>query len=266
MSFQRLEVDNKARRRDIEHFLTVSAFFQPNHISESLFRCHWESTQPAPGWMRIFTRETPDRDEGSRLHSQGQVSDSNPEENRKSHPHSTPNLKDEVMPAPVQEWWRVELFWDVISRAHDLSLLNSIAGGVSVDGVNCSLHPVICDWLQVRLQPESVRWFVSEAIEVVVDSVRRMDSSRYDSLQTRTILLGHIDTCLSNDERSSSEGQHVGQELTSCVAAEFRSVRRNESSNDTVQYSTLSTVKLEQMRSEKNEVQEVRTWWASHKQ
>ncbi|KAK5188371.1 hypothetical protein LTR92_011561, partial [Exophiala xenobiotica] len=56
MSFRQWEED-EGRRGDIEHFLTVSAFLQPDQINESLFRHYCESTQEAPAWMRIFSQE-----------------------------------------------------------------------------------------------------------------------------------------------------------------------------------------------------------------
>jgi hypothetical protein len=102
--------------------------------------------------------------------------------------------------------WELDLFWDVISKAHDLSLLASIVGPLSVNGPSFSLHPVICDWLQLRDNVELVQTFAKEAIEMIVNSIRVEEMSQHNSLQARTILLGHIDTCVKNDGRFSVDG------------------------------------------------------------
>ncbi|KIW24812.1 uncharacterized protein PV07_10502 [Cladophialophora immunda] len=217
MSFQQLEED-EARRGDIGHFLTVSAFFQPDRIDESLFRHHWEWTQPAPVWMRIFSHEDSGSNDCSQSSESDRVSDSDPEGPAMASAGSGSDAEDET-PVVDREPWNADLFWELISKAYDLSLLDSIASGASIDGARFSLHPVICDWLQVRLGMEATHEFVSEAIEMAADNVRRIDGSVNYSLQARVILLGHINMCLENDRRLCSDGQRVGQELRSCAAA-----------------------------------------------
>jgi tetratricopeptide (TPR) repeat protein len=114
---------------------------------------------------------------------------------------------------------KADLFWDLISKAHDLSLLDSVAGEWSVGGTHFSLHPVICDWLQLRVRSEAVRDMVYEAIEIVMDSVRQINGAVHRSLQMRIVLLGHVDTCLENDRRFSPDRQRLGQGLSSCGSA-----------------------------------------------
>jgi tetratricopeptide (TPR) repeat protein len=220
MSFQRLGGD-EARRRDIEHFLTVSAFLQPEQISESMFRHHWESSEAVPGWMKIFSDEGPAQDEYSPLSGPEEVWNSDPKGGQIDYEKSALDVEEGKMSIPRQGPWRPERFWELISRAHDLSLLDSIAGGATVAGVSFSLHPVICDWLQVREKVEPVRQYVCEAIKMVVDSVRQEDRAHSHLLRGRMILLGHINTCVEHDKRFSSEGQRLGQELESCEAAEW---------------------------------------------
>ncbi|OAG35258.1 hypothetical protein AYO21_10529 [Fonsecaea monophora] len=145
MSFQQLEED-EARRGDIGYFLTVSAFFQPDRIDESLFRYHWEWTQPAPAWMRIFSHEDSGSNDWSRSSESDRVSDSDPEGPAMAPAGSGSDAEDET-PVVDREPWNVDLFWELISKAFDLSLLDGIAGGASIDEARFSLHPVICDWL-----------------------------------------------------------------------------------------------------------------------
>ncbi len=220
MSFQQLEED-EARRCEIEHFLTVSAFSRPNHIGESLFRCHWELTQPAPPWMKIFSHDDSVRDEHPPSSGPEKAGDSVPEAGRVGRPRSGHDLEDTEMSIQYLGLWKSDLFWDVISKAHDLSLLDSIAGTLSVDGPSFSLHPVICDWLQLREKAKPIQRFAYEAIEMVVSSIGAEERSRHNSLQGHTILLGHVDMCLENDRRFFSDGQRLGQEMTSCVVADW---------------------------------------------
>ncbi|KIW24807.1 hypothetical protein, variant [Cladophialophora immunda] len=220
MSFQQLE-DNEARRRDVEHFLTVSAFVQPGQIGEPLFRYHWELSQPAPAWMKIFSLEESSRNKYDQSSSPNKAS------NSYSVDHSTvlselgPDATHCESPVLSREAWNAKLFSDLISKAYDLSLLDSISSDSSGYCTHFSLHPVICDWLQLRVREESTHGFVYEAIKMVTDSIRQMDRSINHSLQARMVLFGHVDMCVKHDRRFSSDGRRLGQELNSCVAAEW---------------------------------------------
>ena len=205
MSFRQLE-GNEERRRDIEHFLTVSSFLQPDHIGEPLFRSHWEWTQPAaPTWMKIFTHETCIG--GCMLE---EASDFDLED------HEWSDIEDDEQSEPSQESWDQDLFGDLISKAHDLLLLDKVAGGSPVDGPSFSLHPMISDWLQVRAKAEPVQRYLDEALEVVANSLRQEDDSPALSSQTRTILLGHVDTWLQNAGRFIPNGQNFPPEPQIC--------------------------------------------------
>ncbi|KAK5202668.1 hypothetical protein LTR41_011589 [Exophiala xenobiotica] len=219
MSFRQLEED-EARRRDIEHFLTVSAFFQPDQIGESLFRHHWEWNRPAPAWMRIFGHENSGRYAWSPPSDFDKVSNRDPEGHSMDLSESGSHAENETS-VLHQGSWNTDLFWDLISKAYDLSLLDSIVSGASVDGARFSLHPVICDWLQLRVGQESSHEFVCEAIEMAAGSVRQMDWSVDHLLQARMVLLGGVDTCVENDRRLCPDGRRLGQELRSCGAAEW---------------------------------------------
>ncbi|KAK7887345.1 hypothetical protein LTR67_009765 [Exophiala xenobiotica] len=220
MSFQQLE-EGEARRRDIEHFFTVSAFLQPDHIGESLFRHYWESTQSAPAWMRIFSHKDFKRKECHQSPNPEGVSKSDLEGHPVALSESGSGAAGCETPMVSQLPWNADLFWDLISKAYDLSLLDSIASGASSDVSRFSLHPVICDWLQLRVGEESSHEFVCEAIEMVADSVRQMDGYVNHSLQARMILLGHVDTCVENNQRFSPDSRRLGQELSTCAAAKW---------------------------------------------
>ncbi|KAL6246170.1 hypothetical protein RBB50_007323 [Rhinocladiella similis] len=197
MSFQLLDNDEGPRedndeqpREDIEHFLTVSAFLQPNHIGELLFRHYLEQENIPPKWMKIFA--TFDTD------------------------HSKPTSDSDATRVPVQAKasWQQDRFWKIIKKAHSLSLVDSI-GESALGEMYLSLHPVICDWLQLRASRESAGKYVLEAANIVAKSMRLFGPVINDTLQARVTLLSHADRCLENDRRFSLEDEKLGQTLES---------------------------------------------------
>ncbi|KIW14961.1 hypothetical protein PV08_07748 [Exophiala spinifera] len=195
MPFQQLEgID--VPREDIEHFLTVSAFLQPNHIGESLFRHCLEGKDKPPNWIRIFATIEND--------------------------HSEPDADSESsnVPAQAKPSWQQERFWKIIKKMHSLSLLDSIGEGVWGE-MYLSFHPVICDWLQLRISSESARRFVLEAANIVAVSIFSIRPESEAFSQSRSILLGHVEKCLANDRNFSSHGGNIGQTIEGANAASY---------------------------------------------
>jgi hypothetical protein len=55
LSFQQPEQAEPQRKKDATHFQTLSAFLGPAIVNESMFRSHWEFSDPQPGWMNALT-------------------------------------------------------------------------------------------------------------------------------------------------------------------------------------------------------------------
>jgi tetratricopeptide (TPR) repeat protein len=181
MSFQQLGPDD-----DIAHFLTLSAFFDPARIDESLFRYHWEAGASPPEWMRVFNPIDEESDE-----EDGEVQQ--------------------------RQRWSSEQFWELIAKYHNLSLLQSISRG-NHGGANFSLHPLIRDWLQLRQEPKGRRTYTTESIQVVLSSIKRCNDCPSMAKQNAT-LLAHMDACMLNDARFSKSTLSHG--ITSCDEAEW---------------------------------------------
>ena len=193
MSFEQLQANDERTRSDISHFLTLSAFFDPTHIDESLFRHHWEAKDPRPAWMDQF-READDPD------SDGDASS-----------------EDEDDSGRRQERWSSEQFWELVAKLYDLSLLQSVSSGKGQSEAWFSLHPLIRDWLQLRGPVRQRQEYVREGIDMVVDCIIVYETHPTSALE-KAILVAHIDMCLLNDERFSKPESMLGQNITSCNA------------------------------------------------
>ncbi|KZF21645.1 TPR-like protein [Xylona heveae TC161] len=164
LSFQQIESQDAERKSRVGHFLTVSAFLEPSHIGEYLFRIYRKEAEVTPPWTDIFTSGyDSDEDESS-----------NEEES--------------------SEKWRKEKFWEVIERLHRLSLLQSIE---TMPAASFSLHPLIRDWLQLRRKKSERQKFLREAIRLM-STLLRDSWSEESPLATRQKLLAHLDACTAN--------------------------------------------------------------------
>lgn len=206
ISFQQFTCGGRPSIKDAGHFLTLSAFFNPSHIGESIFRYHWEEPASRPAWMRIFaaTGATASDEESSSSGNDVGVRDTDAD-HTKSH-----NLEHSS--------WDSDRFWDVIARAHTFSLLESVSSESAESEVNFSLHPLICDWLQLREKPEQRRGYTREAINFLVSAIKLYDSISTTHYQ-KGLLAAHADACVLNDERFSQENQALGMDIANCDVA-----------------------------------------------
>jgi hypothetical protein len=119
MSFQQFTCGGPQTTQDAGHFLTLSAYFDPSNIGESIFRYHWQEVASRPAWMRIFaaTGETASDEECSSSGDNVSVKDED------ANHVNLDDLKHCV--------WDGERFWNVIAEAHTLSLLESISSASS---------------------------------------------------------------------------------------------------------------------------------------
>lgn len=76
-----------------------------------------------------------------------------------------------------------------------------------------SLHPLIRDWLQLRLSSQQRRLYVQESIDMIVSSARNLSNQGLRAGVKQTLLL-HMDTALEHDARYLKVGQHLGEEMT----------------------------------------------------
>jgi tetratricopeptide (TPR) repeat protein len=95
--------------------------------------------------------------------------------------------------------WDTGHFWDIISLCDSLSLIRGLKREENSEG-SFSLHPVIRDWLQLRLTWKETSEYIKEATALVATCADCYMSS--GSPQSRkTLLSAHMDECLQQDNR-----------------------------------------------------------------
>ena len=201
MSFQQLGAGDEQWKKDVAHFLTLSAFFAPTSITESLFRHYWEGRGGKVEWMQIFS--LPDRDSDDE--------EDDDEEDGVARKLSSDGGRHFA--------WDADQFWDVIAKSSELSLLQSISSKTDQKGANYSLHPLIRDWLQLRLKAKERRNYTQETFEVLAYCAKAY-KNRAKALEERTALVTHMDVSLSNDEEFMQPQDRLGLGITSCETAD----------------------------------------------
>ena len=203
MSFQQLGSGDESWTKNVAHFLTLSAFLAPTSIAESLFRYFQEKDGDEEEWIQIFVvidefegdkdkDEDNEDDEGNRRFSGGRS----------------------------QGTWDADRYWDVIAKADELSLLQSISPGTGQNGASFSFHPLIRDWLQLRVSTKERREYTQEAISVLAYCACAY-KARSTTLAERRALITHMDVSMLNDEELSEPQNRLGHNLVSCSRASW---------------------------------------------
>lgn len=202
LSLERFRATQPRGQEDVAHFLTVSAFLGPAAIPEGIFRAHWERAAAArAGWMSIF------RDQRAR------------EPGPRGGPGVGP-LADGQQTRRRGVPWSADTYWDVVHRAHELSLLGSLTGRTADAESSFSLHPLIRDWLQLREAADRRQKYTAEGIEMVANCIRSCRVSG-PNLAFKSAMLQHMDGCLVNDRQFSPVGRLLGQNQANWHAASW---------------------------------------------
>lgn len=93
--------------------------------------------------------------------------------------------------------WDKHKYADTIVRLKALSLVQSLI--VHSTGSRFSLHPLIADWLQLRLDRKHRQEYAMEAIKVIAHNIKAQNLETLQ-FQARLDLLAHLDTCLQLNE------------------------------------------------------------------
>ena len=211
LSFQQLISGNNPWKTDVAHFLTLSAFFAPTRISESLFRFYQGAHGSEVRWIQMFS--TSDLAEGD------ENEDSDDENETMSPQISESSCSDEFSDSICDDEWSANQFWDIIFNLDNLSLLQSISPAANDQGASFSLHPVIRDWLQLRLMKQDRREYTQEAILILVCCIKAYRDRSSISLEERTALTTHMDVSMSNDDIFSKSQDKLGGNIANCDTA-----------------------------------------------
>jgi DNA-binding ferritin-like protein len=211
MSFQQL-LNEWNTPSSVEHFLTLAAFLGPIHLSESLFKFHWDLTEPPPDWFTIFMVSYGSDEESS---------SSDAEEDMESRGRVTDDPSQAVHHAGMERSkgvWDSERFWHLILQAYQMSLLQSVSPAKELQGATFLLHPLIRDWLQLRIRSREREIYTHEAIDLMVSSIR-IFSHRDSDARTKQSILLHMDATLLSVKEFLKDGHGLGQDIVSCNSA-----------------------------------------------
>jgi tetratricopeptide (TPR) repeat protein len=216
MSFQQLELHDASTKDEVAHFLTLSAFFDPAKIGESLFRHHWEADGSRSQWMYIFSA-TEDVDSDDNLSPDGGSAGQWDSGDLTSRYHPSPRNETGSLALQSRGMWDSERFWDVIAQSYELSLLQNIISDVR-EGASFSLHPLIRDWLQLREKAEARRKYTKEGVDIVLSSIKEYET-RIATPEENLVLMAHMDASLANDAQFSKPQNRLGRDLANCDTA-----------------------------------------------
>ncbi|KAM0803687.1 hypothetical protein BDR22DRAFT_45834 [Usnea florida] len=222
LSFQQLISGNEPWKTDVAHFLTLSAFFAPTKISESLFRFYQRAHGSEVRWIRMYsTSDVVEEDGNANSNEENDKASTQTFDGSCNDEWSDVSSNTESCASISEDEWSPDKFWDIIANSDDLSLLQSISPAVGHQGASFSLHPVIRDWLQLRLRKQERRGYTQEAMTVLVCCIKTYRDRSSSSLEERTALTAHMDVSMSNDENFSKSQDKLGGNIANCDTANF---------------------------------------------
>ncbi|KAI9759277.1 MAG: hypothetical protein M1840_003498 [Geoglossum simile] len=167
LTFQQIGKSENERMM-VSHFLTLSAFFDAINIREDLFRSHLAANIKPLLWIEHFIpRGIRDR-------------------------YKSPWWMEHFISGGM---WDQYKYQDTIVELLSLSLLQ----GMNIGSVESrfSLHPLVTDWLKLRIDRKDRQKYVIEATTVLKSYIDMQDKEKL-SLQTKLDALSHVDMCLRN--------------------------------------------------------------------
>lgn len=243
LSFQQLGSGDEPWKKSAAHFLTLSAFFAPTTITESMFRYYHKMCDRVAyeiDWIRLFIDPNgvqdmrDDKDDKHDKHTkhtedgegegEGEAEAEDEDEDKNQHQDEAGSQSPNMC---FHGSWNPRRFWDVLVSSEELSLLQSISPGMGQEGANFSLHPLIRDWLQLRLKALERADYVHEAI-LILECCAQAYHDLPTSLGERTALITHMDVSLSNEEQFLEPHDRLGHQTASCDAASWFARAYNE--------------------------------------
>ena len=99
--------------------------------------------------------------------------------------------------------WDSGKFWDLLQELHQLSWIQNTVHGLDDRDARFSLHPLIGDWLQLRVESNIRRSCILEAGNLLMIVFNSYNDAGLSRLQRKLEILAHIDACLNNDQQYS---------------------------------------------------------------
>ena len=116
--------------------------------------------------------------------------------------------------------WDEYKYGDLVAEGRKLSLLQMIEG--RANEIQFSLHPVVRDWLKLRMEREKQELYAEEFSNLLTSYIEGIEFDELD-LQVRRETLLHIDACLQNDGEILNDSYHSALKIQSYSASLFAS-------------------------------------------
>ncbi|KAL8673688.1 MAG: hypothetical protein Q9168_001903 [Polycauliona sp. 1 TL-2023] len=208
ISMKALVSDHPLEKDAIIRFLTLSAYFNPARIEESLFRNYWETlrnTECGPPERKSSRIQESHATNGVPwLCAIGTATDLD----NQSAPHH--GLSDQ---------WDTGRFWDLLMELHNLSLVQNI--DKDTQGAFFSFHPLVRDWLQHRGRTVDHSQSIAEGF-AILESTANIHNDDYSrvNIDQRNAFVSHIDACLLSEESLCEPETRIGNTKTSYGVAD----------------------------------------------
>jgi hypothetical protein len=212
MLFQEVDFADQQKKNYVNHFLTLSAFFEPTHIGESIYQCrHQPVYTPVIEWMNIFST-TPKHiaSQDQRSSNTNALEVENSESTMSDNGVAKGRTSQCDQDSQDHREWDHARFWDLIWQLqNELSLLHTISNTDPMSS-GFSLHPLIRDWIQVREPAEKIQMYTYEAIDFVHASVQACMDAPIPA-EGQRLVLTHLDACIWNDNQFTHKEYRLGR-------------------------------------------------------
>ncbi|THX07705.1 FabD/lysophospholipase-like protein [Aureobasidium pullulans] len=194
MSFQQVEPANPGRKEWITQFLSISAFLHPARIGEHIFREYHDTTHSS-GWLELFTSISNNGDGDDEAGPKDSLRCA-----QKTKSKWLRSLCRKIIRKPKRtsrfiipgREWKGAQFQEVTRNLEQLSLISNTGKYSKDTGPWFSVHPVIRDWLQIRMKSNLRQETLVESIHLVKEVVA-LEVTKVAGADVNQELLNHVD-------------------------------------------------------------------------
>ena len=197
---------DQERRKQVEHFLTLSAFLDSSSISEDLFMYVQRDTGCQPDWIRLFNFNSRMREQAG-----GGQSEICHGDDSTSEVSSSGQRTNDMS-------WHSTGYENLVKELRELSLLEIGAFDTSIK--TFSLHHLVRDWLQLRLSFTEQQKLAREAI-TLLEAYLKSTMVSEASLRMKQEVLAHMDVCTSNDRMLLKREEGLGSVILESATTSF---------------------------------------------
>ncbi|THY56482.1 FabD/lysophospholipase-like protein [Aureobasidium pullulans] len=194
MSFQQVEPANPGRKEWITRFLSISAFLHPARIGEHIFREHYDNTySPESDWLELFT-SIPNNGDADEIGYQNSLRGAQKTKSKwlrflRRKIVRSPKRTSSIIPGKK---WESCQFQEVTRNLEKLSLVNNTDNCSGDTGLWFSIHPVIRDWLQIRMKSNLRQETLEESFRLI-ETVVALEVTKVAGADVNQELLAHVD-------------------------------------------------------------------------